>query len=50
MEVDRRVVALGLEDILRDVDQHGTGTAGGGDIEGLVNDLREFGDVPDSNT
>ena len=39
---DRRVVALRLENVLGDIDQHGTGTAAGGDVESLVDDLRQF--------
>ena len=38
---DRSIVALGLENILRDIDQHGAGAAAGGDVERLVNDLRQ---------
>ena len=40
--VNRRVVALGLENVLRDVDQDRTGTAGRRDVEGFVDDLRQF--------
>ena len=40
--VDRGVVAAGLENVLRDIDEHGTGAAAGGDVEGFVDDLRQF--------
>ena len=40
--IDRRVVAARLEDVLRDIDQHGAGTAAGGDVESFVDDLRQL--------
>src|SRR5580704_145673 len=40
--VDGSVVAASLENVLRDIDEHGTGTAAGGDVEGFVNDLRQL--------
>ena len=33
--------------VLADVDQDGAGTAGGGDVEGLMDDARQLGDVRD---
>src|ERR1017187_3332114 len=39
---DGLVVALRLEDILGDVYEDGAGASGGGDVEGLVDDLREI--------
>ena len=36
---------LRLEDVLRDIHQHRTGTSAGGDVKRFVNDLRQFGDV-----
>ena len=44
---DRRVVALRLEDVLGDIDQHRAGTAAGGDVERLVDDLRQFVELLD---
>ena len=38
---DRRVMSLRLEHVLGDIDQHGTGTAAGGDVKRLVDDLRQ---------
>ena len=35
------VMALALEDVLGDVDEHGAGAAGGGDVERFVDDLRQ---------
>jgi hypothetical protein len=43
----RRVVSLGLEDVLGDVDQDGSGAAGGSDVESFVDDLRQIADVLD---
>ena len=43
----RRVVGPGLENILSDIDQHGTGPAAGGNIESFVNGLRQVRDVLD---
>ena len=40
--VDGHVVAAGLENVLRDIDQHGAGAAAGGEVEGFVDDLRKF--------
>ena len=42
---DRLVVALRLEDVLGDIDQHRAGAAGGGDVERFVDDLRQFVDA-----
>src|ERR1035441_183670 len=39
---DGLVVALTLEDILSNVDEDGAGASGGGDVEGLVDNLREI--------
>ena len=44
---DGLVVALRLETILGDVDEHGAGASGGGDVEGLVDDLGKFVDLLD---
>src|SRR6202042_2329052 len=41
--IDRSVVAAGLENILRDIDEDGAGAAAGGDVESFVDDLRELG-------
>jgi hypothetical protein len=41
------IFALGELDVLGDVDQHRAGTAGGGDLEGLMDDLRQVADVFD---
>ncbi len=41
------VARLALEHVLGDIDEHGTGAAGGGDVESLVDDLRQFGQVLD---
>ena len=40
--VDGSVVAAGLENVLRDIDEHGAGAAAGGDVESFVNDLRKL--------
>ena len=45
--VDGLVVRVGLEDVLGDVDQHRAGTAAGGKVERLVDDLGQFADVLD---
>ena len=45
--IDRLVVGEGLEDVLGDIDEDGAGAAGCGDIEGFVEDAREFRDVLD---
>src|ERR1019366_2495936 len=39
---DGLVVALRLENVLSDIDEDGAGASGGGDVEGLVDDLREI--------
>src|ERR1019366_7751572 len=39
---DGLIVALRLEDILSDIDEDGAGAPCGGDVEGLVDDLREI--------
>ena len=44
MVVDGRVMTARLEDVFRDIDEHGAGAAAGGDVEGFVNDLGEFGE------
>ncbi len=38
-------MVLGLEDVLGDIDQHGAGTPGRGDIERLMHNLRQIGDI-----
>ncbi len=45
--IDRLVVGEGLEDVLRDVYEDGAGASGCGDVEGFVEDSREFRDVLD---
>ena len=47
MDVDGRVVALRLEDVLGDIDEDGAGASGGGDVEGFVDDLGELVEVLD---
>ena len=42
--IDRNVMAASLENVLRDIDQHGTGAAAGGEIESFVHDARQFGE------
>ena len=39
---DGLVVALRLEHILGDIDEDGAGASGGGNVEGLVDDLGKF--------
>ena len=36
------IVALGLEHVLGDIDQHRTGPAAGGDVKRFVDDLRQI--------
>src|ERR1700689_2492809 len=43
--VDGRVVAAGLENVLRDIDEHGTRASRSRDVESFVNDLRQLLDV-----
>jgi len=43
--IDRSVVATGLENVLRDVDEHGTGTTAGGDVKSLVKNPRQLLDI-----
>ena len=42
----RDVLAFGDGDVLGNIDDHRSGTAGGGDVERLVDDAREVVDVP----
>ena len=44
---DRLIGGHGLEDVLRDVDQHWAGTSGGSDVERLMDGLGQFADVLD---
>ena len=39
------IVALALQHVLRDIHQHRAGASGGGDVERLVNDLRQLVEV-----
>ena len=45
--IDGLILAGSLEDVLRDIDENGTGTTAGSEVERFVDDARQFADVPD---